>query len=76
MKKKLWQKLSVGLVSVLMLTSCRLIDNIVNRVLITVADQLPFLVNVVDLMSLQEESDDLPITQFEDPPLRDRKSVV
>ncbi|HZJ89187.1 MAG TPA: hypothetical protein VFD05_00695 [Bacilli bacterium] len=74
MKHKLWKKLSVALVSVMALTSCRLIDNIVNRVLITVVDQLPFLVNVIDLMALQEgEGDDIPITQFEDPPLQKNK---
>lgn len=74
MKHKLWKKLSVTLVALLSLTSCKLIDNIVNRILLTAADQLPFLVNVIDLMAMQEGGgEDLPITQFDDPPLHANK---
>lgn len=73
MKRKAWKRIPLLLVSFIVLTSCKLLDNIVNTILATVANELPILVNVIDLMDVQ--GDDLPLTQFEEPPLSKAKQA-
>ncbi len=54
MKRKAWKRIPLLLVSFIVLTSCKLLDNIVNTILATVANELPILVNVIDLMDVEE----------------------